>query len=196
MSLGDDGEIDGYVYYYQKNRSDGFDYWLDVRDIIAENPQAARALWRLLGSSATQAEHVRYPGAQNHALLFQLPDQQREGVGQIAWMLRLVDAPGAIRERGFPAGLAARVELELSDDTCAWNAGRFVLEVADGRGQLEKGGSGALRLSTGALASLYTGFASTHTLAGVGMLEGGEADSRAALDAAFAGPAPVLLDEF
>jgi predicted acetyltransferase len=195
-SLDENGDVDGYVYYHQKNRSNGFDYWLDVRDAIAENEAATRALWRLVGTSATQAEYLQFPGAQQHPLLLLLPDPRREPAGQMHWMLRLVDAAGAIRERGFPPGLSARVELEIADETCAWNAGRYVLDVADGRGQLEKGGRGRVRLGVGALASLYTGFTSTQALATIGRLEGGDAADRAALDAAFAGPAPYLLDEF
>jgi Sterol carrier protein domain len=48
----------------------------------------------------------------------------------------------------------------------------------------------------GALASLYSGWSSSALLARAGLLAGGSAADRAALDAAFAGPAPWLLDEF
>ncbi|UCE84610.1 MAG: GNAT family N-acetyltransferase [Deltaproteobacteria bacterium] len=194
-SLDENGDVDGYVYYHQKNRSDGFGYWIDVRDAIAENEAATRALWRLVGTSATQSEYVRFPGAQQQPLLLLLPDPQREPAGQIHWMLRVVDVAGAIHERGFPPGLTARVELEIADEVCSWNAGRFVLEVADGRGHLAKGGRGTVRLGVGALATLYTGFTSTHALTAVGRIDGAAAEL-AALDAIFAGPAPFLLDEF
>lgn len=196
VSLADGGDIDGYVVYHQRGRPDSPGYRIAVRDLAAENEGALRALWRVVGTSSTQAEQVFFPGPPQHPLHLLLPEQRIEPVGRIHWMLRLVDAAGAIRERGFPPGLSTRVELELLDPTGPWNQGRYVLEVSEGRGQLEKGGAGTLRLAIGAFASLYTGWSSTQTLRGTGMLEGGGAADLAALDAAFAGPAPWLLDEF
>ena len=54
----------------------------------------------------------------------------------------------------------------------------------------------AHRLDVGALAALYTGWASTAMLARAGRLSGGGEAERAALDAAFAGPAPWMADSF
>ena len=44
--------------------------------------------------------------------------------------------------------------------------------------------------------SLYTGWADTAALERAGLLSGGSAEQRAALDAAFAGSPPWMLDEF
>jgi predicted acetyltransferase len=111
-------------------------------------------------------------------------------------MLRLVDAAQAIAARGYPPGVRATVALELADDECPANAGRFVLVVADGSGRLERGGRGDVRLGVGAFASLYSGWASAATLARTGLLAGAADADLAALDAAFAGSSPWLLDEF
>jgi predicted acetyltransferase len=76
------------------------------------------------------------------------------------------------------------------------NQGRFWLRVRDGRGQLEPGGRGGPTLAIGAFSSLYTGWASAEMLRRAGKLEGGSEGQLTALDAAFAGPTPWMVDEF
>jgi len=61
---------------------------------------------------------------------------------------------------------------------------------------LEPGGRGGPALAIGAFSSLYTGWASAEMLRRAGKLEGGNDAQRAALDAAFAGPTPWMVDEF
>ncbi len=53
-----------------------------------------------------------------------------------------------------------------------------------------------MQLDVGSLSSLYTGWATTAALERAGLISGGSSEERAALDAAFAGPTPWLLDEF
>jgi predicted acetyltransferase len=112
------------------------------------------------------------------------------------WMLRLVDAPAAVAARGFADALQAQVPLEIADDVCPSNAGRWMLVVEGGRGRLERGGSGAVRLGVGALSALYSGWATTALLARTGRLDGGSEADRAAVDRVFAGPLPWMMDEF
>ena len=71
-----------------------------------------------------------------------------------------------------------------------------MLSLSKGEGRLERGGEGGVSLGIGALSSLYSGWASTATLAKTGLLRGGSDEQRARLDAAFAGPTPWLLEEF
>ena len=65
----------------------------------------------------------------------------------------------------------------------------------DGVGSSAAAASGPL-LAIGAFSSLYTGWASTETLRRAGKLAGGSDAQCAALDAAFAGPTPWMVDEF
>ena len=82
----------------------------------------------------------------------------------------------------------------IADDHAPWNAGRWVLEVAGGEGQLRRGGDGTVQTTVIGLSSLWAGYASAHTLAAAGLLRSPTRRSLDALDEAFAGPAPVLLD--
>jgi predicted acetyltransferase len=156
----------------------------------AFNASPAHAEWWKAGVRRTGVRALARP------LSLVLPSPDVSLQRQRLWMLRLVDAPSAIAARGYATGMTATVALEIADDECQSNAGRFVLVVENGCGRLEPGGGGDVRIGVGALASLYSGWASTAALAGAGLLAGGSDAQRAALDAAFAGPTPWLLDEF
>jgi predicted acetyltransferase len=138
-------------------------------------------------------------GAVDDSLLFAAPEQALETLAQIRWMTRVLDAPAAVAARGFSEALELEVPLVLRDPLLPENEGAFVLRVRKGQGELaraSRASADAPRLTIGGFASLYTGFAQTPRLERVGLLEGGTPAQRAALDAAFAGAAPVCQDEF
>jgi predicted acetyltransferase len=189
--------IDGYVKYRQVNTPDLWGFSLIVHELVAATPEAGLTLWRHVASHAAQVEEVVVYGSPLDDLTLLLPEQKgRKLLGVNRWMTRLVDATGAIGARGFPPGVTARVDVEVVDRLAPWNDDRFVLDVADGRGSLRRGGTGGVRMTVNAFASLYTGWASAFTLAAAGLLHhAGERELRL-LDAAFAGPTPYLFDDF
>jgi predicted acetyltransferase len=199
VAEGPDGALEGYVVYRQLDgewSGLGGPFRLAVYELAAVTRDASLALWRLLGSWASQATQIVYRGPAEDPLLLLLPEQELSVLAEIRWMTRIVDARGAVAARGFAPGLDVEVPLELSDPVLEGNQGRFVLRVRDGRGRLEPGGRGGPRLAIGAFSSLYTGWASAEMLRRAGKLEGGSEAQRAALDAAFAGPTPWMVDEF
>ena len=105
---------------------------------------------------------------------------------RLAGLTPKVVKPGGCRE----------VHRALRDDQLPENAGDWVLSVEGGRGSLSRGGRGTVHLGVGAFSSLYAGWAGCGVLARAGLVEGAGAEERAALDAAFAGPTPSMLDEF
>lgn len=74
-----------------------------------------------------------------------------------ALWLRLVDLPRALGQRGYAA--PADVVLEVTDDVCPWNAGRWRFTVdADGTGRCARSDAGAdVHLPVRALGSAYAG---------------------------------------
>jgi predicted acetyltransferase len=114
------------------------------------------------------------------------------------WMLRVVDAPGAIAARGFAPAVSVSVPFEVHDQARPANSGRWRLTVADGKGALESDGTtgtaAPLRLGARGLAALYAG-TPVGTLRLSGLASVGTPDDDAALDAAFAAT-PYMLDDF
>ena len=87
---GPDGSVVGYVRYgHGKVPPPGHGYTIQVSEVCAEEPDVALAFWRMIGTSSTQAEHVRASGAPEHQLLLVLPDQDLRTTDEIRWMLRV-----------------------------------------------------------------------------------------------------------
>lgn len=192
---GPDGSLAGYVRYgHGKAVPPRHGYTIQVSEVCAEDPDVSVAFWRLIGTSSTQADEVRASGAPEHPLLLLLPDQDLKTTGEIRWMLRVVDAPGAVAARGFPPSVRATVDLEVADRQCDWNSGRWRLTVEDGNGALTKGGDGGVSLTINALSALFSGYASATTLRQAGLLVGGDARALSDLTAAFSGPTPSIAD--
>jgi len=196
---GEDGALEGYLVYRQVDGEYshlGGDFNLAVEELVATTRDASLGLWRLLGDWASQVDAIYLRGGDDPMLLV-LPEQAFEPVAEIRWMTRAIDAAGAVAARGFPFGLEVEVPLRLCDAECAANQGDFVLTVQKGRGELAPASRAAgPTLDANGFASLYTGWSQTASLARAGRLQGGSAEQRAALDAAFAGPTPWTLEEF
>lgn len=205
LSLDPAGEVDGYVAYTQGPPQAGeHGFTIRVRDWIAESRTALLALFWSLGSASTVTGVVRYPSSPEDPLLLLLEDQVERVYHDVRLMTRIVDPEGAVRQRGFAAALDLEVPFVLEEcggpaEPLSGNAGAYLLSLSGGGGQLEriaKAPSDAPRLTVAAFASLYTGWAGAALLERTGLLCGGSRDHRAALDAAFAGPTPWLLQEF
>jgi predicted acetyltransferase len=115
------------------------------------------------------------------------------------WMLRVVDLPGAVAARGWPAAAyltSFAVDVEVVDEHAPWHAGRHRLVVDGGKVRCEPGGTGAVRLSARALGPWFAGSADTAMLRRAGLLEGDPADARP-LDLLTGAPHPVrMADSF
>jgi predicted acetyltransferase len=200
---GEDGRVEGYVVYRQvdgpHSRMGGdFDFLVD--ELVAISRDATLGLWRMLGDWCSQVDGISFRGGADDPVLLILTEQAFEPLAEIRWMTRVVDAPAAIAARGFPAGLDLEAPLRLRDEARPENRGDFVLSVQKGRGSLSPtraaSPAGGPELDVNALSSLYTGWATTAALARTGRLTGGSGEARAALDAAFGGPTPWMIEEF
>jgi predicted acetyltransferase len=188
----DGDEVLGYVWYrHEKDPLWGFGISLEA--VIADDVDVYCALWQTIASSSTMVHHVR---ARNlppeNPLLLLMPEQDMDPGLELRYMARLLDVPAAMSARGFPLGLDAQVDIVVDDPIVVANAGRWRLSVHDGKGSAEPGGDGTATLDIGALSSLFTGWATPHTLRLAGRLRGGTDDDLASLKAMFAGPTPSL----
>jgi predicted acetyltransferase len=208
---------DGFLAYRWHNGDK--DLWVD--HLIATSAETTRALWSVAASHSSIAGTVHGKLAPEDPIWWLTRERDVAITKRAMWMLRVVDAPAAIAARGFPSGVELSVPLVIADDARPSNAGRWRLEIADGKGALVpdgngsgNGAGGALTLGARGLAALYAGTpVATLRLAGLasgGAPSGGAPSSGtpvggvpgtgapaddAALDAAFTGTA-FMLDFF
>jgi predicted N-acetyltransferase YhbS len=186
---------------------DGHDN-LVVERVHAVTPESLRALWSVIASHSSIARTVTALTAPDDPFWWLTAERDATITKRSMWMLRVVDAPGAIAARGFAPAVSVTVPLEVLDRARPANSGRWQLTVADGKGALipdvpvrtdgpvSADGSPAVPLRLGArgLAALYAG-TRIGTLRRSGLASGGSPDDDAALDAAFAATA-YMLDDF
>jgi predicted acetyltransferase len=170
---------------------------LRVERLVAESSETTRALWAIVGSGASAVRHVYTYQPVHDPIHWILDEKPRPEVEQERWMMRVLDAPAAIAQRGFPCGVRADVRLRLVDPQHERCTGAFRLRIADGGGELaadHEDEKDAVQLGPNGLAALYAG-TPMWTIRNAGLVSGGTLEQHALLDAAFAAH-PFLLDTF
>ena len=152
-------EVDGDVRAYAVYKVDpGFEAGvststLEVVEAVGADPQATAELWRfLLDIDLIAAVKVRLvPPDHPLFMLLAHPRRARYRTGDGIW-IRLVDVGAALAGRRYLG--AGSVVLELRDEFCPWNAGRWSV----GAGRTERTEEAAeLALDADALGSAYLG---------------------------------------
>lgn len=190
------GRITGYATYAPRAGSDPDHHDLGFSDFVALTQAASRRLWTLVADHHSLSERAIVPGSAAAPGLLPLVEQTFTVARQRRWMARITSVAAALAARGYPTGLAARIELDIDDPLVAENRGRFALAIEGGRGTVTAGaGSGALKIDIRGLAPLYTGLMTAEALAGAGLAAGPDA-ALAAATAAFAGPLPWMVEFF
>jgi predicted acetyltransferase len=163
-----DGAVEGYAYYRVKDEwEDGFAKGeVRVIEALATSVEADRALWRFLhGIDLVLRVAVPiFDLGSSLPLLVRDPRALGMRLGDGLW-LRLVDLDAALRARSYRPGRS--VVLEVSDELCPWNAGRY--RVGDDAGRTEDTADLALDVSD--LASAYLGGFDFHRLARAGLVD-------------------------
>ena len=163
-----DHRVEGYALYRVKDEwQDGFASGeVRVIEALATTPAAEAVLWRFLHEiDLTVRVETNYfdPGSPLPLLVC---DSRALGV-RVAdglW-LRLVDVDAAVRARRYRPGES--LVLEVSDELCPWNAGRY--RVGDDAGRTED--TADLALDVADLASAYLGGYDFHRLARAGLVD-------------------------
>jgi predicted acetyltransferase len=145
---------------------------LIVGEAIGSTPRGTREIWRYL----LEVDLVRTLKAErlpvDHPLFALVNEPRRLGatIGDGLW-LRVVDAAAALEGRtyGIDGHGSGRLTLDLRDDYCPWNAGRWRLEASDGRARAVRTDEEAdIALEANDLGSLYLGGFTATALAGAG----------------------------
>jgi predicted acetyltransferase len=191
--IGSETQPEGYVIFSQKQTVVDYDLW--IRDWVALTPAAARRLWMFIADHRSQAAKIVWRGPAVDPLLLLLPEQTEQIRQLERWLLRLVDVPKALEQRGYPPGVEAQLHLDVRDDLLLENNGQFVLTVSGGQGEVTKGGKGELQLDVRSLAPLYTGLFSPHQLQLTGQLKATDAALSVAAQL-FTSSEPWMPDKF
>ncbi|MFC7342241.1 GNAT family N-acetyltransferase [Saccharopolyspora griseoalba] len=167
----------------------GPNYELEIVALAAETPQAYAALWRYLLDFDLAAEVVWPKAAADEPIVHLLADPRaaRQQHFDGLW-LRLIDVAAALPARGYAA--EADVVLEVSDDFCPWNAGRWRLRTAPEVAVSRTESPAQLTLDVADLAAAYLGGTTLTSLAAAGRVREHEAGALAAASRAFATDRP------
>lgn len=187
--LGPDDAPEGYLLVHVEREQGASSGHLTLRDRALLTPRAVQRARAFLAQHRSVIERVWTVGPESEPLLIGLPNQTTEISKRFAWMLRLVDVPGALAARGYPAGVEAEVHLTVRDDLLDPHEQRLVLRVSGGEAEVTPGGRGEVEIDIRGLASLYTGYLSPDGVAALGYLTG-PPPALSALAPLFAGPAP------
>ncbi|MDI1463867.1 GNAT family N-acetyltransferase [Catellatospora sp. KI3] len=195
VAVGASGAVEGYASW---DRGPGYDSGgkLTVDDLIGLTPGATATLLAMFGGWASVAPVTVYRLAVADPARALLAKVDSKVESSQPWMLRVVDAPGAVAARGWSRFVSGEVDLELVDAECPWHAGAHRLVVDKGEARLEPGGAGTVRLTPRGMAAWYAGAATPDQLRRSGHLSGGTPDTDTFLQTATAGPVPTLHDYF
>ena len=188
--------LEGYTYLV-KEPGQGFqDNTVEASDLVLTSADAVSTFLGLLAGHRAFFTTARWPSPPCSPLLMKMkePWSYRVSLDE-HWLLRIVHLPNALTQRGYPTETEQELHLYLEDPWFPENSGAWLLRVAGGVGELERGGRGEFCLGIGAFASLYSGFASPRDLALSDQLQASDASQRAAHQI-FAGTAPELVDFF
>jgi predicted acetyltransferase len=146
-----------------------------VDEAVGSTPRGTREIWRYLFSLDLMKTLRTWHLPADHPVLLLAAEHRRLGitVGDGLW-LRVVDAKAALEGRtyGLDGHASGRLTFELRDDYCPWNAGRWTLDVADGRASLESASRAAdLAFDANDLGSLFLGGFTATALARAGRVE-------------------------
>jgi predicted acetyltransferase len=160
-----DGSVEGYAVYRLKNEwEDGMPKGeVRVIEALASSARAERELWRFLFGIDLMT-HVRaYYLDPASALFVNVRDPRGLGLRLTDGLwLRLVDIDAALQARTY--GDAEPVVLEVTDEFCPWNAGRYRIGADAGRTKAKAD----LALDAADLASAYLGGIDVHQLVHAG----------------------------
>ncbi|MEL7243722.1 MAG: GNAT family N-acetyltransferase [Cyanobacteria bacterium J06573_2] len=184
---------EGYIIISQYSRDS--DNILSVVDWVTLTNAATKTFWSFLSNHRSQIDKIRWRSSAIDNLTLILPEQTVKNRFIQRWMLRIINVEKALSTRGYFSGIETELHLEITDDLIAENNGKFILSVVEGRGNIEKGGKGELKLDIRGLASLFTGLFTPQQLQILGKIEGTEKALSQATQI-FSGTSPWMMDFF
>jgi predicted acetyltransferase len=184
-----DGSVTGFATY--RTRPDGSptrtDSQLQVQDVLATTPAAYAALWQFLAGIDLFPKLIRHRAPLDDPLPMLVADPRalEEVVYDSLWV-RLADVGRALETRTY--GQAVDVVLDVRDEFCPWNAGRWRLSGdATGAVCAPTTDPADLALSSTELGTAYLGGPTLAAAGAAGLVTESTPGALAAASRAFAG---------
>lgn len=100
---------------------------IEIVEAVGASPEATRAVWRYLFDIDIAASFRCMLLPPDHPLMFMMAEPRRLSMrlSDALWV-RLVDVGAALAQRGY--GAEGRLVIEVTDDFCPWNTGRYRVE--------------------------------------------------------------------
>ncbi len=184
------GAVRGYAFFVRKLEWEpsGPNGTTRVRELVALDPAAARALWGRLLDLDLQAKIQTGPRPLDDPLLQLIVDPRAAAptLHDELW-LRIVDLPGALAARRYLTDVD--VVLEVTDALCPGNAGHWRLTGGPEGARCERTDDPAdLVLDVRELGAAYLGGTTLTALAAAGLVTAHRADALPRAAAAFSSP--------
>ena len=166
-----------YVAYEENGRVDGYAAYriigtnLCVNELMAVTSQSNTALWRFCFDvdRMSTTEALRRPVDDPLPWLLADPRRLQRSTRDGVWV-RVIDVNAALKLRRYMH--CDQLVIEVRDDLCPWNAGRFKLESSNEGGECRASDSSPdLLINVTNLASAYMGAVSFSTLAMAGLVD-------------------------
>jgi predicted acetyltransferase len=190
FAIGSETQPQGYIIFSQNHEG-----IINIKDWVVLTPEAGRRFWTFLADHRSQMDKVHWNSAIVDPLSLLLPEQTTKLLREKRWMLRIIHVMTALAIRGYPTQLDVELHLDIYDDLILENNGKFILSVANGSGEVTRGGNGDLKIDIRSLAPLYTGLFTSHQLHAIGRIEGTEQAVSIAAQV-FGGAVPWMPDFF
>ena len=159
------GRVDGYVMYRISGTT------LVVNELMAATEEANTALWRFCFDTdlVSCTEALKRPVDDPLPWMLADPRRLQRSIRDGLWV-RVIDVAAALKLRRYMQ--SGRLVLEVRDELCPWNEGRFELEGSpEGATCRASNSSPDLALAVSDLASVYLGAVSFSTLSQAGLVD-------------------------
>ncbi|HZD78620.1 MAG TPA: GNAT family N-acetyltransferase [Actinomycetota bacterium] len=193
----DSGTVRGYVTCRKEPETGDFraSFRLACEHFVACDPEALSSLLGYVRGFRGLGVSLTIVGAPADPLGLVLAERRLRPTRTMRWMLRLLDVPRALEQRGYPP-VSGAATIAVEDPTFADNRGPWRIEADAGSVTVTRTRSSDRRpLHIRTLSSLFSGYLSAHDAVHLGLLEADD-PAVALLATLFAGPAPFMLDFF
>ena len=198
VARAEDGGVEGYASFEQPYVEGDLDvaFRIDCKHLVASSVDGLASLLSYFRGFRGLGQSLRFTGPPAHPLALLVEEQRVRPVWTFRWMLRLLDVPTALEQRGYPE-VSGEAVVAVEDELFPENRGPWQVVADAGTVKVARAdataAAGVRPIAIGTLSSIYTGFLSALDAAGLGLISAEAAPMLASL---FSGPAPWMYDFF